>query len=299
LPATDARSRLIAYAGLIAAAAAWGGTWVLVRGMRDEFPPIAVAMWRWLAAGAILLPFAAHHVRADWHKYRGHWTATWILGAIGTVTFAAFGALGVQYTTAMNASLFNALTPVLCLAMSMAILGTRVNGRYVVAMLLGLAGMVVIAAQGSLSKLAAFEINVGDMLVFVASLSWAAYTVGLRWKPQDVNPLGFLLVVTVIGLVVWSPIYAIEIANGLAPEINARTALTALALGAFPSVLAYVSWNYAVPRVGAHVAGLFGNLVPVFGISSAIVFLGERPEMFHLVGIGCIVAGLYLISRHR
>ncbi len=293
------RHALLPYLCLVAAAAAWGGTWVLVRGVREEFPPIAIAFWRWVAAATMLLPFAWAHLRADWPKYRGHWTAVLILGAIGTVTFAAFGALGVQTTTATNASLINSITPIFCLVFAVFLLGTRVTGQFVVAMILCLVGVLCITTQGRIETLLSLGFNHGDLLVLLASAGWAAYTVGLRWKPQGVNGIGFLFIVSIVGLVLWAPFYLIEIADGRTTIVNGRTVAAALSLGLFPSVIAYIGWNYAVPRVGAHIAALFGNLVPVFGIGLAIAFLGEALETYHGVGMALIVAGLALVSRGK
>ncbi|MFN0300614.1 MAG: DMT family transporter [Burkholderiales bacterium] len=299
MPPATTRPSVLPYLYLVIAAATWGGTWVLVRGVREEFPPIAIAFWRWVAAAVMLFPFAWPHLRADWPKYQGHWVPVLILGAIGTVTFAAFGALGVQYTTATNASLINSITPIFCLLFSVLALRTRVTGRYVVAMTLSLAGMLCIATQGRIEALVALDFNRGDLLILLASVGWAAYTVGLRWKPQGVSGIAFLFVVSAIGLVLWAPFYLMEIASGRTMSVNWRTVAAAISLGLFPSVIAYVGWNHAVPRVGAHVAGLFGNLVPVFGIALAVAFLGEIPQAYHGAGMVLIFSGLYLISRGK
>ncbi len=293
------RPALLPYFCLVIAAAAWGGTWVLVRGVRDEFPPISIAFWRWMAAATILLPFAWPHLRADWPKYRGHWTAVLILGAIGTVTFAALGALGVQITTATNASLINSITPIFSVVFSIGLLRIRVTSHFVVATLLSLTGVLCITAEGRFDVLLALQFNHGDLLILLSSIGWAAYTVGLRWKPAGVNPIAFLFIVSIIGLILWTPFYWMEIASGRTTSINWRTICTVLSLGLFPSVIAYIGWNYAVPRVGATIAALFGNLVPVFGIGLAIAFLGETLHSYHAVGMALILAGLLLVSRRR
>jgi drug/metabolite transporter (DMT)-like permease len=61
--------------------------------------------------------------------------------------------------------------------------------------------------------------------------------------------------------------------------------------------LAYIFWNRGVEEVGANVAGLFVHLMPVFGVVLAWIFLGERLAGYHLVGIGLILAGIYITSR--
>ena len=60
-----------------------------------------------------------------------------------------------------------------------------------------------------------------------------------------------------------------------------------------------VFWNRAVTVVGSNIAGVFMNLMPAMGALLAIVFLGERPQLFQLVGILLILAGVSLTTRRR
>ena len=62
----------------------------------------------------------------------------------------------------------------------------------------------------------------------------------------------------------------------------------------FPSTLAYLCWNLAVPVVGANLAAITQYLNPVFAITLAALILGERVATYHLVGIAAILAGIYL-----
>jgi drug/metabolite transporter (DMT)-like permease len=52
-----------------------------------------------------------------------------------------------------------------------------------------------------------------------------------------------------------------------------------------------------VAEVGPNVAGIFIHLMPAFGSLLAWMFLGERIELFHLVGIALILAGIWLTAR--
>jgi drug/metabolite transporter (DMT)-like permease len=67
--------------------------------------------------------------------------------------------------------------------------------------------------------------------------------------------------------------------------------------GVFPAFLGYIFYNRAVGEVGASRAGLFIHLMPVFSTLLAMVFLGEAPHLYHLVGIGLILSGIWLTTR--
>jgi drug/metabolite transporter (DMT)-like permease len=65
----------------------------------------------------------------------------------------------------------------------------------------------------------------------------------------------------------------------------------------FPSTLAYLFFNRSIELIGPNRAAPFFHLVPVFGSVMAIVFLGEKPELFHLIGYIMVVAGIVIASR--
>jgi drug/metabolite transporter (DMT)-like permease len=65
----------------------------------------------------------------------------------------------------------------------------------------------------------------------------------------------------------------------------------------FPSVLAYLCYNRGVELIGANRSAPFYHLIPVFGSVLAIVFLGERPQLFHFVGYVLVLAGVFIAAR--
>ena len=79
--------------------------------------------------------------------------------------------------------------------------------------------------------------------------------------------------------------------------MSAPAYLAILYVAIFPSILAYICWNSGIAQVGANRAGLFVNLVPVFAAIFSIIFLGERLQPFHLVGLLLIFGGMFLFNR--
>ena len=68
-------------------------------------------------------------------------------------------------------------------------------------------------------------------------------------------------------------------------------------MAVFPSILAYIFFNRGVELIGSNRAGVCLNLVPLFGAVLAIVFLGEQPRFYHVIGIALIIAGVTLAAR--
>ena len=275
----------------------WSGNFILGRALNQTIPPIALSFWRWALALLILLPFALPRLRGQWGLIRGHWLILSVLAVLGVTNFNTFVYLGLQTTTATNAVLLVSTTPVLIVTLSFLLLGQRVSPRQAGGILLSLAGVAVIVARGDAQALAALRLNAGDLWVLAAVASWALYSVCLRWRPPGLDPLAFLTLTMVIGLVPLLPLYLWELGRGLSFEINAVTLGAIGYVALFPSVLAYVIWNRAVAQLGANRTGQLLHLMPAFGALLAMPLLGERMHGFHLAGIALIAAGIALATR--
>ena len=55
--------------------------------------------------------------------------------------------------------------------------------------------------------------------------------------------------------------------------------------------------KYGVQLIGANRAAPFFHVVPVFGAAMAMVFLGERPQLFHFIGFALVLTGVFGASR--
>ena len=277
----------------------WSGNFVLARAVHAEIPPLALSFWRWLLALLILLPFAGAQLWRQWPIARAAWRPLLLLATFGVAAFNSFVYLGLQHTTATNAVLLQSAIPVLIIALSWLFLGQRLAATQFLGLLASLLGVGVIVFHGDLQRLQLLGFNRGDLLVMAAVISWAAYSVLLRYRPAELSALAFLLAIVAFGVLIISPFYLWELAAGKGFAPTLPNLLSVGYVGIFPSVLAYIFWNHGVARVGASRAGLFIHLMPVFGILLSVVFLGERIRFFHFVGIILIFLGIFWVQRGR
>lgn len=275
----------------------WSGNFVLGRAVHDAVPPVGLAFWRWLGGFLLLLPFAWQPLQRDWHTLRQHWRPVLLLATLGVAAFNTLVYLGLQYTVALNALLLQSTMPVLIMLMSFLLFRETVHTRQTLGIVVSLSGVFAIVTHGDPARLAELAFNRGDLLVFTAVICYAAYSVLLRLRPK-VHPLSFLAVTFALGALLLLPLYAWESLHLHRPMPLNLTALAAIGYVAlFPSVLAYFCFNRGVELVGANRAGLFIHLMPVFGSLMAILFLGERFEVFHGIGILLILIGIILATR--
>ncbi len=275
----------------------WSSNFVLGRAVQGQVPPIALSFWRWTGALMILLPFCWSRLHHQGPLLRRHWATLLLLAVLGVTNFNTFVYLGLQHTTATNAVLMVSTTPVLIVALSFVLLRQTVTGRQLLGILVSLAGVAAIVAKGDPVFLLALDVNRGDAWILLAVMSWAAYSVLLRWRPAEQHPLDFLVTIMALGAVSLAPLYAWELASGVTMAINAPNLITIAYVALFPSVLAFIFWNRAVGELGANRSGQFLHLMPVFGAILSMVFLGERLHGYHLAGIALIALGIWLTTK--
>jgi len=88
-----------------------------------------------------------------------------------------------------------------------------------------------------------------------------------------------------------------EFRTGVTLKPDALTAATLLYVMTFPSTLAYLFLNRGIALIGPNRAAPFLHLVPVFGSAMAILLLGEKLRLFHLIGYALVLAGIVIASR--
>ncbi len=260
---------------------------------------MTISFLRWFLAFLLVLPLGARPLWAERRIFRHHWPIMCGFAFFGVVGFTVPYYVGLQFTEAVNVGILNASSPILIILLSFAMLGVVIRPGQLVGIGFALIGTLVIISRGSLETLLGFTLNVGDMLALSAFLSWAIYTVMLRWRPPGVSSYSFLVAIFALASLMMLPLYVIELALGRSFEHDVDNWFIIGYAALFPSTLAYLAWNLAVPIVGPNLAAITQYINPVFAISLAALILGERVEAFHLVGIAAILAGIYLSGSRR
>ena len=279
---------------LIIAVTFWAGNFLIGRAVRADVPPVALAFGRWAGATLLLAPFAA---RAAWRERRlfvRHAGVVLALSFTGVAVFNTLIYLGLQTTTALNAFLLQALMPVLIVAIGAATFGDRIGPRQAAGLTLAMLGALWVILEGRPGRLASLGVARGDLLVLVAVVSYAVYSVLLRRRP-GAGGAPFAFVTFLLGTIMLLPFVVWE--HQLRPFEPNPAALGALAyVMVFPSILSYLAFNRGVALIGSARAGVYLHLMPVLGGLGAVALLGERFEAFHAVGVVCVASGIALAA---
>jgi drug/metabolite transporter (DMT)-like permease len=274
----------------------WAVNTVLGRFVVGHIPPVTLAFIRWGGAFLIVLPFALPHLTRDWPVIRKHAVLMTVLALTGFSAYNTMAYYGLQYTSAINGLLLQSTGPLFVALWSFALFRTRLTWRQAIGICISLTGVLVIISHGSLAVLIGIGFNRGDVWFLIALLIYAYYTAALRQRPA-MHPLSFLAVGMGWGATLLIPALVVEIASGQTMVFDTESVLSIVFVCVFPSLLGYLFLNRGIELIGANRAAPFMHLVPVFGSVLAIVWLGERFEIFHAVGYGLVFTGITVATR--
>lgn len=277
----------------------WSGNFVIGRAFATEIAPITISYLRWSLALVVLLPFTVKSLISQWPIVRSNLPLLIFMGALGVSGFNTFAYLGLQETTATNALIINSFIPMLIILLSRIMPGTPIPKNKLGGILVSTCGVLLLVSQGSLDNLLSFNINRGDLWILAAGFTWAIYSISLRWRPAGLSAPTFLLVTMIIGLLILSPFYWLNLLEEPAFTPSSSNLMVIGYVALFASLGAFLCWNQGVKIAGANTAGQFIHLMPLFGTAMAILFLGERIYWFHMVGAGAIAAGIALSLKKR
>jgi drug/metabolite transporter (DMT)-like permease len=284
------------YLLLILTALFWSGNFVLSRGMHAAIPPFSLSFWRWTVALLILACFCLGHFLAQRRLVLQHRKFLIVQGILGVAGFNSLIYLAMQSTTAINAVLVNSCTPVIIVLISWAMYNDRLSLRQYLGVAVSLGGVMLIISRGELSTLLQLHFNRGDILVFLASITWALYSANLKRYPKGLHPLAYQLGIVLVGLTILFPLYLLEISTGRTMILSTGSIVTIVYVALFASVLAFIFWNRAVTMLGANIAGPFIHLMPVFSTILAVIFLGEKLTPNHIQAILLIFGGIFMTT---
>ncbi|QWG12322.1 DMT family transporter [Bradyrhizobium sediminis] len=274
----------------------WAGNAIVGRLAAGHIPPVTLSFLRWSLAFLIILPFAWNHLMRDWAAIRRHLGTMVILSITGIGAFNTMQYWALEHTQALNTLLLQSAGPLFVAAWSLVLLGVRLTLAQAGGLALSLVGVLVILLHGDLTTLKNIEFNAGD-IIFVAALAIFGLYSALSFKRPRIHGLSFVGFTFGCGAAVLIPLLIWELLARPVMRIDTANLLSLFYVAVFPSTLAYLCFNRGVQLIGANRAAPFFHVIPVFGAAMAIVFLGEQPQPFHVIGFALVLTGVFVASR--
>src|SRR4030088_2690980 len=274
----------------------WAGNASAGRRAAGHIRPGALSFLRWTLAFLIGLPFAWKHLVRDWGAIRGRLGTMIVLSVTGIGAFNTLQYWALEHTQALNTLLLQSAGPLFVAVWSLILLGVRLTLAQAGGIVLSLTGVLVILLHGDLTALKSIAFNKGDIIFTVALVIFGLYSV-LSLKRPEIHGLSFVGFTFGCGAACLVPLWIRELFSRPVVQLDAANLLSLFYVAVFPSTLAYLCFNRGVQLIGANRAAPFFHVVPVFGSAMAMVFLGERPQLFHVIGFALVLTGVFVASR--
>jgi drug/metabolite transporter (DMT)-like permease len=281
---------------LCVTALGWAGNAIVGRLAAGHIPPVTLSFLRWSLAFLMILPLAWKHLARDWGAIRSRLGTMIVLSLTGIGAFNTLQYWALEHTLALNTLLLQSSGPLFVAVWSLILLGVRLTLAQLGGIALSLTGVLVILLHGDLTALASIQFNKGDIIFMVALALFGFYS-ALSLKRPDVHGLSFAAFTFGCGAACLVPLLIWELLSRPVMQLDTPNLLVLFYVATFPSTLAYLCFNRGVQLIGANRAAPVFHLVPVFGSIMAMVFLGERPQLFHFIGFALVLTGVYVASR--
>lgn len=272
----------------------WGLTFLFTKLGLKSLDPLSFANLRIASAVVVLAVLAVWH--ASRHgpvrlNFSEHVLAV-LLGVLGMACFPFCFSLAMNYTSAANAGLIFGTTPVVVAAMSWMLGMEHFGSRQWIGLILSFAGIACIMADRGIDVSAASM--GGDLLMVLAMLIWAVYTVVNRFVKQSHSSLqitayGGLWGAAALAVASFGHLAAVSVS-----EITPQSWLGGLCAGVLGTALSYVVWNSSVKSAGPGKTAVYLNLVPIVAALSGFLILNESPGWPHLIAAVFVITGVLL-----
>jgi O-acetylserine/cysteine efflux transporter len=271
-------------AALIIASLFWGTAVSVTKYALRGFGPVTLLAIS-LIAGTVML-WTVVLLRGQ--RPTPRWRQAALLGLFEPALAYTGDLLGLARTSAANGALLSGLESVFIVVLAAVFLRERITGRITVAVALALAGVIAIEGTGSFSVA-----GLGDLLVLAGVLSAAVYTIVARGMGEESDPITMTAYqfasATTLVLPAVSLVWATH-AEAVPSHVAARFWLAAILMGVVGYAASFLLYNYAIARVRAAPASIIVNLIPVFGLASAVLWLDDSLTVGRVVG--AILIGL-------
>ena len=296
-PDNESRERQMAVILLFVVPVLFSTNIIAARAVSDFIPPFALAFWRWWLALLLFLPAIGPDLLRYRRELLGEWRDLLVLGILGMGICGAFVYVGADTTSATNIGLIYATAPII-IAGAATLLYREPLGRVkALGILVSLLGVLVIVFRGDIVALQTLSLVPGDLWIATAAVSWAVYSVMLRYRPSQLPGRVRFAATMLYGSMALLPFHILELANGDVPELNIETLIAVLIVAIVPGLGAYLGYARIQRALGASPTALILYLAPVYTALMAWLVLGESLQLYHLIGAALILPGIYLSTR--
>ena len=276
----------------------WGGNSVAAKFVVAELPPVITAFLRFACVSTILLTVVWFREGKKCLPRVNQIPGIIAMGITGIFLFNYLIYAGVKESSATNMSLFGALNPVATAFLAAIFLHERLTRAQMAGIAIAFLGVAIVITKGDLTVLAGIQFNHGDILLVLAPISWAVYSIFGRKVMRDFSALGATAWAGLVGTLL---LFILALGAGFNGTVSLSfwgwVGMIYMILGS--GCMAFFLWNHGISIVGPNRAAIFMNLLPVSGMILAALLIHEVITPLQIGGAALIISGVWLTTYYR
>lgn len=283
---------------LLTACFLWAVSFVATKVALEEAPPLVVVALRLAISAMCFMIWVAVKPAATRLTGRQWGGLAW-LSLLGTGLHYGTQTVGLQYTTASNASLYAVTGPITIVLLSAIILRERITALKTLGIAVAIVGVLVVMGVGEGVELDLQGHVMGDLLVMLSIVMWGLFTVFGKKLTDEIGALRVTAMVTLIGAIYMAPVGLWQARadgfhlGGLSPSAWLSVAF----LGVGCSFLATLLYFIALGRSESQRVGAYLYTIPPMTAVCAVVLIGETVTVNLVVGSILVILGVALTER--
>ena len=287
----------------------WGTSWaaarILSNGFEDNPATMGPATSAWIRYLSVVIIFYIWYLYKFFNRQNVRFLPPnksilndiFVLGLFGVMIYQLLFMHGMKWTAAGDASVIIPINPIFTALLAFPLLGQKITKNIFYGMIISIIGVIIIVGWSPNTDIALRDRMLGDFMILIAAFSWALCSI-ITKKTMIKNiklkilPSEIVIWYSLIGWIMLTPWMVMEILSNDIIKPNFTEIMIILYLGIFSTVLANVWFAIGIEKIGPTSTSAYIFLVPVFGILSGWIILGENIGLSMILGFILIVGGV-------
>jgi len=273
----------------------WAGGFIAGKNIADQAGPFTISFLRFFVATVVLVVLV--YKKEQFQKIRANQLMCIACAAFfGEFCYNYLFFSGIKLVDAGRGSVIISTVPVVVLIVSCLLLQERLNKFKLLGIVFSVIGAWVVVSNSNLEVILGAPIGRGELYLIACVFCAVIFTLLSKCLLVSLSSLMAMTAISAFGTVFLFVPAVIEM-NLIPAAINSYSfLLNLLYLSVGPSVIAVTIYYDAIKKVGPTRASQYMNLIPVFAVVLAFVFLGEQLSASLIVGGGFVTTGLWLAN---
>ena len=274
----------------------WSTNILVAKDFASSLEPFNISFGRWVVATTILLIISHKDLWRQRHILLKHIKLISALALTGIILSNTLIYYAGETASPIDMGLLSITSPIFLVILSTIFLHIKLEKMQVLGIFVAIFGVIVIITNGKLSQLGTISFSVGDYYMLINSLLFASYSLLQYKRPANISQTTMLAATALVGVIIMLPFAFFYNASGHPIILNKDDVMLFLYLGIFNSVIAFLSWNTALAKLGNVKTSIIYYLMPIFSSIQAYYFLGDKITPSEIYGGLFVVIGVITIS---